>query len=317
MTTATRSLVWIVQRFVVAILVLAVAAFLVHALQSFTLLPSDRLDTVAYWNAGRRIAGGESLYPALADPKAVDAYRYAPWFAMLWAPLTALSRDLVFAGWTFIVAAASVASLVPLLRLGFTGWCLAALMLPFFGEGVRSGNVQALVVAGLVYSLPHRRLGPVAVALAASLKVTPLAFALVYLGRRDWRSLIIAVGGALLLWAPAPFLGLLDYPTSAVGTTLSMFAVSPLLWAGLLVVAAASTLRLASGRYAWIAAATTMLVAFPYPQWHYPSILVAGIASPGAGAGEVKARHGKQDQPLAPVLGQRDRDAEWHQPGAI
>lgn len=307
---------WFAPHLLVALLVVAVAALLAHAFQSFTILPANSLDTVAYWRAGQRLAAGAPLYPAAIDPGSVDAYRYAPWFALLWAPFTALPRDVVYVGWAVLLTAASLATLAPLLMRGFTGWCLAALMLPFFGEALRSGNVQPLVVAGLLYALPHRRLGPVAVALGASLKVTPLAFALVYFGRRDWGSLLIALGGTVVLWAPAPMLGFVDYPTTAVITSLSIFSVSPLLWTVLVVVVTTATLALASTRYAWIAAATTTLLAFPYPQWHYPSILVTGLAAP-LPAQQKESRHGEQDQPLAPVLRQGDRDAKGHQPDSI
>jgi hypothetical protein len=312
--TAAR-VTWIGGRLFLSLLVLAVAAFLVYALGSFTPLPVQRLDSIAYWQAGQRVAAGGPLYPPVPDTTSVDAYRYAPWFALLWAPFTALQRDAVLAGWATLLAIASVAALIPLLRAGFAGWCLAALMVPFFADAVRSGNVQPLVVATLLYAVPHRRAGPLAIALTTSLKLTPLAFVLVYVGRGDWRALTVAVGGALVLWAPAPFLGLLDYPTTAAVTSLSMFSVSPLLWAGLLLGGAIVTLFLARGPYAWIAGASTALLAFPYPQWHYPSILVAGVARTGLTT--VQAWDGQQDEPLAAVLGQRDRDADGHQPGSV
>lgn len=308
---------WIAWHLFVSLLVLAVVAFLVHAFQSFTLLPSEQTDTIAYWQAGQRVASGAALYPPVPDASAVDAYRYAPWFALLWAPLTALPRELVFAGWTLLLAAASIAALVPLVRAGFAGWCLSLLMLPFLAEAVRSGNVQPLVVTGLLYALPHRRVGALAIALTASLKLTPLAFALVYVGRRDWRSAAVAVGGTVLLWAPAPLLGLVAYPTTAAVTSLSMFAASPLLWASLLVGGAGLTLLLASSRYASVVAASTALFAFPYPQWHYPSILLAGVARTGGRPSEIQAGDGQQDEPLASVLGQRDRNAEGHKPSPV
>jgi hypothetical protein len=251
----------------------------VHGVQTLVYAPIDLFDATAYWSAGERIMAGAPLYPILADPTAVDVYRYAPWFALLWAPATLLPREAVFVAWGVIVTIASVAVLLPL-RRGLAGWCLIGLMLPFLAEGLRSGNVNVLIVLGLMYALPHRTAGPIGVALAASLKIAPLAFALVYLGRRDWRSFGITVGVTILLWAPAPLLGMREYSGSAWVSDLALFPISPVLWALSLTVAVGVTPLAARTRFAWLAGAACSFLAFPYPQWTYPSLLLVGLTRP-------------------------------------
>jgi hypothetical protein len=73
------------------------------------------------------------------------------------------------------------------------------------------GNVQALMVAGIVWGL-QRPSGPVWVALAASLKVAPILFALHYLRRREWRKLGLTLGLTAALWIPMLAFNWTDYP---------------------------------------------------------------------------------------------------------
>lgn len=49
-------------------------------------------DMGAYWEAAIRLREGQPLYVPHADVNAVNVYRYAPWFAWAWIPLTSLPR---------------------------------------------------------------------------------------------------------------------------------------------------------------------------------------------------------------------------------
>jgi hypothetical protein len=131
-------------------------------------------DTDAYWNAALRLRSGEPLYPVLGNPDASDTYRYAPWFAFLWVPVTFLPQPLVYGAWIVILMAAAAATLWLTLR----HWSVAAAMSAvLFGSllipAAASGNVQPLLIAALALGL-ERRSGPLWIAAAASLKAAPI-----------------------------------------------------------------------------------------------------------------------------------------------
>ena len=215
-------------------------------------------DASAYWNAALRLREGGPLYPLLANVDASEVYRYAPWFAWLTVPFTYLPVQLAGGLWSLILLGASAAALLPLLRA--RAWLLVALIAPILVGISAVGNVQPLLIASLVWSV-ERRSGPLWIGVAASLKIFPILFAAVYLGRRQWLRATAAVAAAALLWAPAFLYDLRGYATEA-GQAASLFAV-PVLWAVVVTAAVGVTLRLARGRYAWLAAATTVAVALP------------------------------------------------------
>ena len=97
--------------------------------------------------------------------------------------------------------------------------------------------------------------------MAASLKIFPILFAVVYLGRREWNRAAVAVGVGAVLWAPALLYDLRGYATDA-GEAASLFAL-PALWVVVVASALAITLRLAPTRFAWLAAATTVVLSLP------------------------------------------------------
>lgn len=92
------------------------------------------------------------------------------------------------------------------------------------------GNVHSALVAMLVYSL-GTRWGPVAIGVAASLKIFPIGYAAVYLARREWGKALTAVAVALVMWAPALIYGIGTYP-SDVGRPPNLWSIHPALWAG-------------------------------------------------------------------------------------
>jgi len=56
-------------------------------------------DGGAYYDAASRLTHGQPLYPPI-NPEAHEVYRYAPWFAVAWIPLTALPRDFALHAWS-------------------------------------------------------------------------------------------------------------------------------------------------------------------------------------------------------------------------
>jgi hypothetical protein len=72
-------------------------------------------DAEAYWNAAMRLRDGSPLYVPV-DPAADEtiAYRYAPWLAWLWVPLTFLPKLAVQVGWSAILLFAAAAAILPI-----------------------------------------------------------------------------------------------------------------------------------------------------------------------------------------------------------
>jgi hypothetical protein len=107
----------------------------------------------------------------------------------------------------------------------------------------------------------ERRSGPLWVAAAGSLKIFPLLFALVYIGRRQWWRLLAAVVLTAVLWAPALLFDLSEYAVQAgQAAALYQFPVAYFLVVGL---AISVTLALSATRWGWGAAATTVVLSLP------------------------------------------------------
>ena len=173
-----------------------------------------------------RLREGADLYPALASVDASDVYRYAPWFAWLTVPVTYLPQQLAGALWSVLLLGASAIALIPLMRA--RAWLLVALFGPILVGISAVGNVHALVIAALVWSV-ERRDGPFWIAVAASLKIFPLLLALVYAGRGQWGRFGAAVLLTALLWAPVLLYNLDNYAVEA-GKAASLYvAADPLL----------------------------------------------------------------------------------------
>jgi hypothetical protein len=186
-------------------------------------------DWQAYWDAATRLRDGEPLYPLVPDQGAGSVYRYPPWFAIAWIPLTFLPQDAVVVAWVLGMFAASGAALWPL--LGSRRWpavLLGAMFAPFLAQASSSGNVQPLLVAGLVFAIDGRG-GPLAVGLAGSLKGFPLLYAVRYVALRQWSRAGLAFGIGVVLALPILLFDLTNYPWYA-GALAGLWAISPLAW---------------------------------------------------------------------------------------
>jgi hypothetical protein len=215
-------------------------------------------DMNAYWEAGLRLSRGQTLFPPGVDIEASEVYRYSPWFAWLWVPLTAMPRGVVNVGWSAVLLAASFAAVWPLVQR--RAWVAVAFFLPVLIGISAGGNVHALLIAALVLGV-DRRSGPLWIAVAASLKLFPGLLVLTYLGRREWlRAAATAVLTAALL-APFLFYDLSHYVTDAGGAALLWRY--PVLYAVTVAAAAVAALWLAAGRWGWRASAFTVTMALP------------------------------------------------------
>jgi hypothetical protein len=246
------------RRFVAAVVVGLSIAWLVWTIGGLNFSDAD-----AYRLAADRLTSGQDIYVQASTQD--EAYRYAPWFAVAWIPLAALPEQLGDLVWAAILSAATLFCVRPLARQNY----LAARLLAVFGGSmliwtVARGNVHPLVMVALIQGL-DRRLGPLWVALAASLKAVPIFFVLVYVARREWWRAAAAMGITAALVLPMPFLGW-EPGTVDPGESLSLyFLVSPEAWAISAVVAAGGAMFLALRRskYVALASATAAILALP------------------------------------------------------
>lgn len=251
-------------------------AFVISNVRSWELEDAD-----AYWNAALRVRDGLPLYiPVNPAADEMTAFRYAPWFAWLWVPLTLLPKDVVQVGWSLLLIGATAVAIFPLTQQRtVAAICLAALLGGLLVRSASTGNVHALLVAGLVHGVP-RRSGPIWIGIAASLKIAPIAYAMVYAGRREWGRAALCVAVAAILFAPAFLYDLRGYPSDP-GDSLSMLSIAgPVAWAALAVVALVVAFALARSRAAWGAASVAVLSLIPRLELYSLTYLLVGLNAP-------------------------------------
>lgn len=218
-------------------------------------------DIQIYWDAGQRVLAGEPLYPGESP---FTSYRYAPWFAWMWAGLSILPYEVVAVAWQAALLAASALVAVPFVRRGVVGIAFAGIMVPLLFAVSAGGNVQALLVVSLLYGL-DRRTGPMWVAIAASLRATPLLFAAVYLARREWGRFWVTLALTAVLVAPMLWYELEPLLTDVAGREPGLLAISPALYLGVTLATLAVVAVMAWRRspYTTLAAAAAAVIASP------------------------------------------------------
>ena len=253
-------------------------ALMAYALTTYAVSREWGSDVAAYWDAAERIRAGEPLYVA-GVANASDLYRYAPWFAYAWVPLTLLPRELVTDAWVVLMLVAALASTLPLLRQGLPGTAAVALFLPLQVQGAMFGNVQPLLVLMLLWGV-ERRSGPLWIALGASLKAVPLLLALVYAGRGEWRRAGLAVLLTAVLVVPAFLFDLSGYSTQPGPGNMSLISVASWLYVAVALVSLVLAFVAARSPYRWVAGALTMIAVLPRFLTYEISFLLVGAAHP-------------------------------------
>jgi hypothetical protein len=260
------------------IAVALLVALMAYALMTYALSREVGSDVAAYWAAAERIRAGEPLYLGGAA-NASDLYRYAPWFAYAWVPLTLLPRDVVTMAWVGLMLVAALASTLPLVRHGLAGTAAFALFAPLQLQGAAFGNVQPLLVLMLLWGV-ERRSGPLWIAIGASLKAVPLLLALVYAGRGEWLRAGLAVLLSAILVAPALLFDLSGYSTEPGPSQMSLTAVAFALYVVVAIALAALAYLGARSRYRWLFGALAMLMALPRALTYETGFLLVGLARP-------------------------------------
>ena len=218
-------------------------------------------DADAYWLAAMRIREGQDLYGATyAHP--VEIYRYSPWFAFAWVPLTLLPMEVAYAIWRALLVCGAVTAGMPLiLTRKPAGITLGILATGLLLSNVRAANVTPLMLGALALALPTRG-GPVVVGIAGSLKIYPLFLVAGYAAERRWRDAATAIAAAGILWLPA-LIGLHSYPLGFGG--LSIFVFAPAAWpfAAVGVWLVIAWLAWRKSRWTWVAAGASISVTVP------------------------------------------------------
>ncbi|HEX3219896.1 MAG TPA: hypothetical protein VHU77_07715 [Candidatus Limnocylindria bacterium] len=251
------------------------AAFAVALLGAVLLIgagwtPNVQPDADAYWHAALRLREGMPLYlPAGADE--TEIYRYAPWFAFAWLPLTYLSQDAAYLVWRGLLLVAAIAAVAPLLRRPSpAAFTLSVLLFSLLVSNLPAANVTTLMVGVLAIGLPTRA-GPYLLGAAASLKVFPILLVAGYVAERRWREAVISIAIAAVLWAHVLVFGLDTYPTTTVSGEsfylggVSLLALHPaLLVTGVVVFAAAGMWLVVRGsRWTWLLAGAAIPTVVP------------------------------------------------------
>lgn len=236
-------------------------------------------DMNVYWVAGeqwRETGNPYALVPGVDDN---SVYRYAPWYAALWVPLTLLPRTVVDVMWSSLLVVAAFASVGPLLRHGRRPAVPLALLMWGILFGMAAiGNVHGLMIVALVWGV-ERRSGPLWIALSASLKGVPLLYVLVYAGRGEWGRVAWTMGLTAVLVLP---MFLFERPelASEFGVSNSLWSISPWLYLTVAPVAIAVCLWAAFRvtRYAWPAIGAMANLLLPRLFIYDVTFLLPGLA---------------------------------------
>ena len=260
---------------VVGVLI-GINTFLLH-------LGNDPLaDVRAYYDAAMRLNAGLRLYEQAATTNQAEFYRYPPLFAIAFRPLALLPYGTASLIWEAIVGASLVALLL-LLRPGRRGWLLVGILAMPILWSLSIGQAQVPLTLLMAIGAPW------SIALAANLKVLPALAAIWWIGRRDWRALgrfavwMVVFGAVQLVLAPADTIAFPSvFTLGQVGDVRnwSPYAISPLLWAGLVVAGTVVALRLASSRWGWAAAIALAVLATPRLLLYQLMTLLAAVRDP-------------------------------------
>jgi hypothetical protein len=214
----------------------------------------------------------------------------------MWVPLTFLPRPLVDALWSAVLVLSSLAVVIPAFRqrdpavVAFTALAGSFLILI-----AARGNVQPLMVAALVYGV-ERRSGPLWIALCASLKATPILFAIVYVARGEWRRAAVSVAITAVLVLPMLAFGVEGYTTDP-GASVSLYTVSPVLFAlvGAISIVGATYVAWRYPPFAWMAASIAVMACLPrFFPYEYTFLFLALVP--------LVAEWRRPDEPTQPVV---------------
>lgn len=184
-----------------------------HALNSYL------LDVGVFRDAGKAFVNGANLYVDF-DTRSGFRFIYPPFAALLFAPLTWMSEQTMQVVWTLATFAALFGIIAMAVRwlqrsgLGLPGpmnnWYFWAWSIGLTGLACRFEPVQShlmygqinvfliLLVAADVFGFIPRPVRGLGIGVAAGIKITPAAYALIFLVRKDFISVARSAGFFLL-----------------------------------------------------------------------------------------------------------------------
>jgi hypothetical protein len=291
MTRTETAAAWLQRPSIRRVLVLSAVVGIALGVETTILhgLTDPLADVRAYYDAGARLNAGQPLYVQTATTNEPAFYRYPPLLAILFRPLALLSYEAASAIWMALLLGALVLTARRLGRREPVLLVAAWLALPIMWAIV-IGQAQVVVTLLLAIGAPW------AAALAGHLKLFPALVAVYWVGRRDWRSLawfggwllgLAAVQLALEPNGTLAYLGFLNVDQVGQVANVSLFAISPVLWALSVLVLAVIAVKLAPTRFGWAAAVALAVFATPRLLVYQLSTLVAGLGGPDNGS----ARH--------------------------
>ncbi len=270
-----------VMRFLAMLLVIVASLLIVNDIVRYPLTS----DLHAFLWGAEQMSQGQTPYGPI--PGSQLKYLYAPWLGIALIPATWLPSGVFAVIWHTILAICAGVSIWPLLRARRLEATLAAVLLgTFLLHAVWIGHFHPIMVALLVRGVPTRW-GPVAIGVAASLKVTPIILCVRYAARREWRSLGVSLAVAAALWAPALLFDLSEYGI-AVMQSHSLLGHSIVAWTFVALMAFVAAWRLAPTRYGWLSAAALWLAVLPRMILYD----ISGLAIASAGLHEKEAKPG-------------------------
>jgi len=240
-------------------------------------------DAHAYYEAASRLNAGQPLYPAGLDPNGNHIYLYPPLLAIALRPLALLPFEWFAVAWELIV----IGSFVALVR--YLGVRRKATWLAIGLLGVPITWALTVAQAHIPMTLLLALGQPWSIAIAGSLKLTPVLIAIFWLGRRNfqaffaflvWTALLVLA--QVLLEPNGSFAYFRSIGFEEVGQVrnISPYAQSPVLWLALLLVGGLITLALARTRWGWAAAVTLATLSPPRLLIYMLTGLLAAVRQP-------------------------------------
>ncbi len=271
--SARRWIAWILGAAAVVGVLIGLGALRLH-------LTTDPLaDVRAYYDAAGRLNAGLPLYDQPASTDDPGFYRYPPLLAILFRPLALLPYEVAAGVWEALLVAVCVLTLLRLRPRRAALLVTGMLAMPLAWT-LSIGQAQALVTGLLTLGTPW------AVAFAGHLKLFPWAVGIIWVARRDWRSLgrfagwILALGIVQLVLEPEATVAFISFSTlEQVGSVanLSPYAISPLLWVTAVIVLGIAAWRLAPTRWGWAAAVALSVSLTPRLLAYQLSTLLAAL----------------------------------------
>lgn len=286
----------------IVLTVLAGAGLIVGISVAYFHLTTDPgADIRAYYDAGARLNAGQPLYPPVASTNEPGSYHYPPLLAIVFQPLALLPYELAALIWEAVIVAATIFTFVRLgvRRAVVVTACILALS---FAWTVVIGQAQAIITWCLAIGAPWT------VALATNIKLYPALVAVYWVGRREWRRIgwftawmagLLAVQLVLQPTATIDYLSFITAEQVGEVNNLSLFAVSPILWAGSVVVLGLVALRLAPTRWGWPAAVVLSVFATPRLLSYQLSTLIAAFGGPDVTRTSAVTSDERQTRPSA------------------